>query len=300
MPPAHALPAPDQEQVSCRAVRLVRLAVLSVLLCAGRAHAQPWVSAELGPVFNSRNDVRIPGDEGTLFSLNDDLDVSPELYGRVQAGWDFGRHRVYALAAPLRVGAEGRLPRTVRFGDTTFAAGDQVEAKYQFDTYRLTYRYLALDRKGVQLGVGLTALLRVAAVELDDGMTRERKPDVGFVPLLHLELRYRPHRFVGFALVADGLASRQGRAFDVLAAVEGPVWRRLRPYLGYRFIEGGVDNDEVYNFSFLQFLAIGVDVSLAWDLHKRDRAAGRVVRLGAREPRAGRSAVVRSPRAHRW
>ncbi len=29
---------------------------------------------------------------------------------------------------------------------------------------------------------------------------------------------------------------------------------------GYRFVEGGADNDEVYNFTFLNYASLGVTV----------------------------------------
>jgi hypothetical protein len=220
--------------------------------------AQPLVELETGAVFSGRNEVRIPGDGGTQFSLVNDLDAEPSLYGRVRVGWDFGRHRVALLAAPVRLDAEGRIDRAVNFNGVVFPAGTALRARYQFDTYRLSYRFLIVDDARFQWGLGATALLRDAEIRLEDLARSAAKTDVGVVPLLRLELRYRFDHLVALALDAEGLASPQGRAFDVLTAVEFPAFGSVVPYVGYRFIEGGADNDEVYNFAWLHFAALGV------------------------------------------
>ena len=211
-------------------------------------------------MFSSRNDVRIPGDGGTRFSLVDDLTTSPSAYGRARVGWDFGRHRVTLLAAPLRLSARGRVGRPIRFEDVVFPAAADLDARYQFDTYRVSYRYRIIDDPRFQWGLGVTGLLRDAEIRLESSEAVAAKTNVGFVPLVRLELRYVFDRLVAFVVDAEGLASPQGRAFDVLGAVEFTGWGQVTPYVGYRFLEGGSDTDEVYNFAWLHFLAAGVRV----------------------------------------
>lgn len=220
------------------------------------------VELETGAVFSGRNEVRIPGDSGTQFSLVDDLHTDPSLYGRARVGWDFGRHRVALLAAPVRLDAEGTVDRPIDFRGVIFPAGTSLRARYQFDTYRLSYRFLIVDDPRFQWGLGATALLRDAEIRLEDLARSASKTDVGVVPLLRIELRYRLDDLVALVLDAEGLASPQGRAFDVLTAVEFPAFGSLTPYVGYRFIEGGADNDEVYNFAWLHFAALGVRLEL--------------------------------------
>ena len=213
-------------------------------------------------MFATRNDVRIPGDEGTEFSLVDGLDSEVAPYGRARIGWDLGRHGLQALAAPVRLSAEGRLDRDVRFAGETFAAGTSLDASYQFDTYRLSYRYLLIDERAIGLGLGATALLRVAEIRVEGAGRTGARDDLGFVPLLRVEARWSPLSVLDVWLRADGLAAPQGRAFDVLLAAAFPVTEHVAPYVGYRFIEGGADNDEVYTFSFLHFVALGVRFSI--------------------------------------
>ena len=62
-----------------------------------------------------------------------------------------------------------------------------------------------------------------------------------------------------FLVVMNGdvLASSQGRAEDVLLALKYRASDNLGFHIGYRIIEGGSDNDEVYTFSLLNLLAVG-------------------------------------------
>ena len=49
----------------------------------------------------------------------------------------------------------------------------------------------------------------------------------------------------------DALAAPQGRAEDVLLAPYVDLSERVRFRIGYRLLEGGADNDEVYNFALV-------------------------------------------------
>jgi hypothetical protein len=64
-------------------------------------------------------------------------------------------------------------------------------------------------------------------------------------------------------LLVDGeaLAAPQGRAEDVLFAAQYDVNRRLAFKTGYRILEGGSDNDEVYTFSLFHYIVAGAVLS---------------------------------------
>ena len=59
----------------------------------------------------------------------------------------------------------------------------------------------------------------------------------------------------------DALATPQGRAEDVLVAVQYQLQKNIDLKLGYRMLEGGADVDEVYNFALLHYLVLGVAIS---------------------------------------
>ena len=87
------------------------------------------------------------------------------------------------------------------------------------------------------------------------------KKNVGVVPLLSAHVTWSFAPPFGVVLDADALVAPQGRAEDVLVALRMKVTEALRVHVGYRVIEGGADNDEVYNFNLLHFVAVGAGLA---------------------------------------
>jgi hypothetical protein len=61
--------------------------------------------------------------------------------------------------------------------------------------------------------------------------------------------------------MGDALAAPQGRAEDILAAFYAEAAEGIRLRLGYRILEGGADNDEVYNFTLVHYLSAGLTLT---------------------------------------
>ncbi len=104
----------------------------------------------------------------------------------------------------------------------------------------------------------MTAKIRNAEIALSQGAVSASKTNTGLVPLLHLsgEAKYgaRWRASIDF----DGLASPQGRAIDLGARVGYAITPTLEVFAGARIVEGGADNDEVYNFAQLNQLSLGL------------------------------------------
>lgn len=232
------------------------------LLLAGGAVAGVRLDVESGLVGSGYNDVRIPGDTGTLFSLSEDLSTDSDAYVRARVEWEFGdRHAVSALYAPLTLSAAGTLGEDVAFAGEVFPAGTEVEGTYTFNSYRLTYRYTLTESDRFEAGVGFTAKIRDALIRVEGGGQEAEKKNVGFVPLLNFRLAWDLTDRVGFLLEGDALAAPQGRAEDVTAAVLFSASDRVQVRVGYRIVEGGADNEEVYNFALINYACVGVRVS---------------------------------------
>jgi hypothetical protein len=58
-------------------------------------------------------------------------------------------------------------------------------------------------------------------------------------------------------LEADALAAPQGRAEDAIFALQYIINPRATLRFGYRILEGGADNDNVYNFTLLNYVVLG-------------------------------------------
>jgi len=247
-------------------MRLTLLAHVAALaaalaLIASPAAAQLRIDLEGGAVWSGYNDVRIPGDTGTLFSLSEDLEIDPSAFWRARVEYTFGgRHTLSALAAPLEVEAMGRLGKDVDFEGTVFPEGTDVVGTYRFDSYRLTYRYEFAPRGRFQAGLGFTAKIRDAEVAVRSEEETATKTNTGFVPLLNFSLRWSFTDRASFLLRGDALAAPQGRAEDVLAAFVYEPRPGIAARIGYRIVEGGADNDEVYNFALLNYATAGLTI----------------------------------------
>lgn len=233
------------------------------LILAAPAAAQVELDLETGAVFNGYNDVRIPGDTGTLFSLSEELDADPAAFFRLRIFYDFNaRHHVGLLFAPLSINSSGALNRNLLFEGTTFPAGAPLDATYQFNSYRLIYRYDFFRSEKLELGIGFTAKIRDAKIAVESGSLSSEKTNVGFVPILHFRLQWHVGDQVTLLLDGDALAAPQGRAEDVLAAVKFDITEKLALKLGYRILEGGAENDEVYNFTLVNYASAGIILTL--------------------------------------
>lgn len=229
------------------------LASLTVL--DARAQTGSSLVVEGGAVWQSRNKAQIPNSsDGTRFSLRDLQGGGEEAFLRVDGTWQIGeRHQVRALYAPYSITRSGVPDAAIDFDGATFAAGLPTEAHYRFDSYRLSYRYRFHRGTDWTWWGGATVKVRDANIRLRQGALVEGYDNTGVVPLLSL-VGYRQfgERWT-LVIDADGLWAPQGRAFDVALKTRYAVNDRLSLGLGYRTLEGGADNDDVYTFAWQHY-----------------------------------------------
>jgi len=242
---------------------LVFTICLGSLLSPVSARAEFTVDVEGGVVSSGYNDVKIPGDVGTEISLSEDLSTDEAGFWRLRLGTKLGeKHKLSLLVAPLRLKAAGSVDRVLDYNGATFPSGEQLEARYRFDSYRLSYTYGLVQTEKLKFGLGFTAKVRDAAIKIESATESSEKTNTGFVPLINFSLDWRLSGNFGLIVDGDALAAPQGRAEDVLVAFYSDVSDKLRLRAGYRLLEGGADNDEVYNFTLLNYFSAGITVSL--------------------------------------
>lgn len=224
--------------------------------------AQAVIDIETGAVFNGYNDVRIPGDQGTLFSLTDDLNSEATVFYRLRASYIIkSRHSLSILYAPLKTKSQGSVPYDILFAGELYKANTPLSGTYKFNSYRFTYRYDFIQKSGFELGLGFTAKIRDAKIAISSNQLEAQKTNVGFVPIINFRLWWKFDDEFGILLYGDALAAPQGRAEDVLIAATYNVSDNLKIKAGYRILEGGADNDEVYNFSLFHYASVGLSYS---------------------------------------
>jgi hypothetical protein len=224
--------------------------------------AQPSIDFETGAVFTGYNNVRIPGDQGTLFSLKEDLDPQTAFFYRIRLNYTIqSRHSVSVLYAPLETRSEGSMPSDILFEGVVFPANSELAGTYKFNSYRLTYRYDIVKKPKLDFGLGFTAKIRDAKIALSSPIEKSEKTNVGFVPIINFKLWWKIDEKLGLLLYGDALGVPQGRAEDVLIAATYEFSQNIRARAGYRILEGGADNDEVYNFALLHYASFGFSFS---------------------------------------
>ena len=73
---------------------------------------------------------------------------------------------------------------------------------------------------------------------------------------------WKPSEKAGILLEGDALAAPQGRAEDVLVAATYRLSDHFKIKAGYRILEGGADNDEVYSFALFNYALAGFIINL--------------------------------------
>lgn len=228
--------------------------ILLLMLGWNLAYAQLQLDVETGAALSGYNKVRIPGDGGTFIDFSESLVSTPTAFYRLRLSYTINdKHTISALFAPLTIRYNGEFGEELQFLGTTFAATQPLDVRYQFNSYRLTYRYNFPRTQHFQFGVGATAKIRDAAVEVN-GVT---KTNFGFVPLINFRAEWFAKEKLSVVLQGDALVAPQGRAEDVLLAAQFYPNRLVTLKLGYRILEGGANNDEVYNFSLVHYAVIG-------------------------------------------
>jgi len=217
------------------------------------------IDLESGAVFTGYNDVRIPGDNGTLFSLKDDLKTNSDPYFRSRLIYHLNpKHHIILLYAPLTVKATGKVDKNLDFQGEVFQANTALKSIYKFNSYRISYRYDFVRKTKVIFGLGFTAKIRDALISLANDDVKAEKKNVGFVPIINFELDWKMNGKLWLILEGDALAAPQGRAEDIALNLEYHPNKRIGFKIGYRLLEGGADNDEVYTFSLFHYAFLGL------------------------------------------
>ena len=239
--------------------------IVFLLALASTTQAQFFIDAETGLVFNNTyNKVRVPGNNGTTIDLAKDFTGNNTVFYRLRAGYTISdRHTISVLYAPLSVSSSTTPQQSISFNNVDFSAGVKTDARYTFNSYRLTYRYDFIRNPSFRLGAGVTAKIRDAAIRLSNEQTSSTKINQGFVPLINFYANWNITQRWNLILDGDALVGSQGRAEDVFIGA-GYQLKKDKIIIkgGYRVLEGGADNEEVYNFTWFNYASVGAILRL--------------------------------------
>lgn len=221
--------------------------------------ASDSINVEIGHASADYNKVKIDGEDGTKFNLAPSLEST--VYYRLSYIKKFNSpHGMRLLYAPLKFSGSKTFSKDISFNGVNFQGGTKTDTEYQFNSYRATYFYELISQENFLLRVGGTAKVRDAMVELKQSGKKKFKKNTGVVPLIYLFSEYRWDNDFRIALDFDGLMAPQGRAFDFGLMAGYYFSPSYNVNVGYRMLEGGVDNEKVYNFSQINYLFTAIQV----------------------------------------
>ena len=233
--------------------------------------AQALVDVETGSVMTGYNDIRIPGDLGTLFSLKDDLKSKTKIFYRLRASYTLqSRHTISLLYAPLEIKSAGRVPDKISFNGVLFDANTDLNSIYKFNSYRLTYRYHIISQTKIILGLGFTAKIRDANIRLYSTKQTTERTSMGFVPIINFSFEWNINEAWGLLLNSDALVAPQGRAEDIQLAINYQYSDPLNIRVGYRMLEGGTDSNSGYGFALFHYASVGFSYTMKKGGTKKD------------------------------
>lgn len=241
----------------------VLLLLLANILVFSSMSAPGWAGSrlhtEFGLLENSFNQVRIPGDEGTRFNMRKSFETSQYFRLDYKKAFDNGQG-IRLLYAPLKLNGDHVYGQDIHFNGKVFNRDQKTKTLYQFNSYRVSYFYEWRKEENWTVNLGVTGKIRDANIELKQGTTKTSRYDLGFVPLFYLWSEYWIDQDTKLTFDFDGLAAPQGRAFDLALMAGHRLSSSVIANLGYRMLEGGVDNDKVYNFSQFNFYFGAVEI----------------------------------------
>lgn len=241
------------------AASLTLLASLALGPAAPAGAQSPFrIDLEAGAAWQTRNTFAVPGKGGTRVDLDE---VVETLAARATLTWDFGElWSARLVAAPLSTESAFVSATPVAFDGSLFPAGAQLTQDYRFDSYRLSF-YRRFDPEGPwSLRAGFTAKVRDASIRVSGAGASAERDDLGLVPLFYSGARWDGGGPLAFDAELDGLAGPQGRAIDLALRLEWRASERFRPYLAYRLLDGGADNDEVLSFATFHYALLGTSL----------------------------------------
>jgi len=231
----------------------------AVMPASERAEPSPSLMVELGAAWQLRNTAQVSNEPpNTRFRIDELTGDGPFPAGRAVLDWPLNqKHLLRFVIAPLGVEETGTATQPIVFRDTTFAPGP-IKVTYRFDSYRASYRYVFYERGQWKWSGGATLNIRDAEIRLRQGTLTRTEKNTGLVPLLALEGQWRFAPGWYGLLDFEGLAAPQGRAIDAALKLGYDLTPNITIAGGYRILDGGADNDDLYTFARFDSAVIGL------------------------------------------
>lgn len=203
------------------------------------------ISIEVGQTEAVFNSFAIPNTKEDKISLP--VDDTLTSY-RLSALFDLeSGNQIYFLIAPLSASYKFSSTKNFEFDTEIFAAAQDTEVNYKFNSYRLGYLW-KWNYKTLNFWAGLVGKIRDAQIEVSQASKLRSYDNIGFVPLASFGFESYFTENLSVFSHTDALAASQGSAFDSQVEIR-LNFEKVSFSLGKRVLGGGADNDNVYSFA---------------------------------------------------
>lgn len=211
--------------------------------------------------FGGRNTIQRPNNaEGTRVALNSEFNRknAANFSPRFELEYTYKRHHFLGTVALVNDKFDGMSAHDIRYDNELFIAGENIDTKYKFNTYRIGYRYRLVNNTRFALELGATILFRDAYISMQDVNKKAKFSNFGVAPLLSYFIEWKAAERLSLLSYGDAFGIKVGRAEDIFAGAKYQITPRISALAGYRLLEGGSDGDEVYTMAAFHFLSLGV------------------------------------------
>ena len=216
-----------------------------------------WI--EGGAFWVAKNEIRIPA-AGTSVGFKSLAGSGARGFFRLNYVQSLAEKRGFrVMCAPLNYSGTGQLSRTTEFNGKTFLPGIDTKGTYRFNSYRVSYWTTprGIDARW-NLRLGITLKVRDASVGLSQSGVASHYDDVGVVPLFYASGERALGPRWNFMFDFDGFAVPMGRAIDLGLYLAYAISPQTSVTIGARALDGGADNDKVFNAATFTYLSVGV------------------------------------------
>jgi len=261
-----AAPVPEEEDTSALKGILTLLSAFSIEFIKNQRY-----EFETGIITTGYNDIQIPGNSGSLFSLSDDLKADMSYNFRFKLVQPIAeKHRLIFMYAPLKIKSSGKIQKIYQeeffeFGEMSIPTNQvpdlDFNGEYRLDTYRQSYMYDIIKLSKTQISAGASVEIRDEAIKLTGGDYYGKRSDSAVVPSVNLKIVNALNDKISLLAEADVLIDSKNRAEDIYLGMSYKILKDSKLNVGYRILERKTDKAEIFNSAVFHYLTIGVDLN---------------------------------------
>jgi hypothetical protein len=218
---------------------------------------------ETGLMMTGKNDVRVPGNSGTNFSLTEDFDAKAALHFRFKLVQPLAeKHRLIFTYAPLKVTSTGTTKDDIHFGGSHFIPNLNLTGEYRLDSYRQSYMLDLVKLAKTSVSVGASVEIRDEAVKLSGSDYYGKRADTNVVFLANAGWKSQLSSKTSLLIEGDFLIDKDNSCNDIYLGMYNKFLKDSGFKYGYRIIQRKTYTESIHNNAVFHFLTVGVDLNL--------------------------------------